>query len=37
MRTIELKQKGYRVKGETELNLWGGGKSFKVMQPTDIE
>lgn len=37
MRTIELKQIGYRVKGEVELNLWGGGKSFIVMQPTDIE
>lgn len=37
MRTITLKQKGYRVKGETELNLWGGGTGSVVMQPTDIE
>lgn len=37
MRTIELKQVGYRVKGEVELNLWGGGTGSITMQPTDIE
>lgn len=37
MRTITLKQKGYRVEGEVELNLWGGGTGSVVMQPTDIE
>ena len=37
MRTITLKQKGYRVEGEVELNLWGGGTGSIAMQPTDIE
>ena len=37
MRTIELKQVGYRVKGEVELNLWGGGTGSTIIRPTDIE
>ena len=36
-RTITLKQKGYRVEGEVELNLWGGGTGSIDMQPTDID
>lgn len=36
-REITLKQIGYRVKGETELNLWGGGTGSIVMESTDIE
>ena len=37
MRTIELKQIGYRVKGEVELNLWCGGTGSTIIRPTDIE
>ena len=36
-REITLKQIGYRVKGEAELNLWGGGPGSIVMRPTDID
>lgn len=36
-RTITLKQIGYRVEGEAELNLWGGGTGSIAMQPTDID
>ena len=36
-RQIVLNQIGYRVKGETALNLWGGGIGSITMKPTDID
>ena len=36
-RQIVLNQIGYRVKGEAELNLWGGGTGSIAMEHRDID
>ena len=36
-REITLKQVGYVVKGEAELNLWGGGTGSIPMEPVTID
>ena len=36
-REITLKQIGYVVKGEAELNLWGGGTGSIDMEPVVID
>lgn len=34
--SVTLKQVGWRVVGETLLNLWGGGQGVMVMDPSSI-
>jgi hypothetical protein len=36
-REITLRQIGYVVKGEVDLNLWGGGTGSIVMEPQRID